>query len=397
MNKPVLLYYCQHTDAMGGLVRAFTIGQGLTHRFRVVILNGGPLPPGVAIPADMELVQLPPRSDDGDAGLQSNTALRREMILATYARCSPRVILIETFPFGHAGLTDELTPLIERAREGFAAPPLLICCLTDLLSGTWQDKERHDDRITALLDKHFDAVIMHTDPAFARLGEFLQPRNALTIPVYHSGFVLRERDELPLTGRRRDERVLVAAGSGIDGSPLCRAAIEAHRLLWDVNRLPMTLIAGLSLADEDWQDLHDSASGLPGLHLQRSVADLGAEFAKVRWAVCDCSYNTSVDVLATRVSALLVPAGNSHDSAQADRAARLIYWHAARMLMPHHLNGASLASSIHQLMKFEPAASSFNLDGAEITANLIYHLSLFEDVRPDNLTSGAFTDHPRMH
>ena len=48
--------------------------------------------------------------------------------------------------------------------------------------------------------------------------------------------------------------------------------------------------------------------------------------------------------------------------------------------MPHHLNGASVASGIHQLIKFKPAETNFNLDGAEITANLIYHLSLSEDV-----------------
>jgi predicted glycosyltransferase len=403
MSKPVLLHYCQHTHDAGSLVRAFAIANRLTHRFRVVILNGGEPPAGLAVPTDVELVQLPPLSLGIDSNvmsihdsvtLRSDIASRCEIILAKYAQRSPSVILVDTFPFGHEILADELMPLIERARHSMSSQPLLICSVAEIASGEGHGKQDHDDRITAVLDKYFDAVIVHTDPSFARLGEFLQPRDTLTIPVYHSGFVLREREELPLAGRR-DGRVLVSAGSGIDGASLFRAAIEAHRILWDVVRLPMTLVAGPSLPDEDWQKLDSAAAELPALRLIRSLPDLGTELAKVRWAVCDCSYNTTVDVLATRVSALLVPCGNGHESVHADRSQRLTYWHAARMLMPHHLNGASLANNIHQLMKFAPSASSFNMDGAEITANVIYHLSLSEDIRPDNLTSATFSDHPR--
>ena len=65
--------------------------------------------------------------------------------------------------------------------------------------------------------------------------------------------------------------------------------------------------------------------------------------------------------------------------------------------MPHHLNGASLASGIHQLIKFKPAETGFSLDGAEITANLIYHLSLSEDVRPVLPVPGSYSDRKPLH
>jgi len=405
MSKPVLLHYCQQSHDGGSLVRAFAIANQLTHRFRVVILNAGEPPVGEVVPAEIELVQLPPlsvsvdtnvMSIDSSATLRNDIGSRCEIILAKYVQCKPRVILIDTFPFGHGRLADELMPLVEQARGSMPTHPLLICGVAEPFAGERHDKQEHDDRITAVLDKYFDAVIVHTDPSFARLGEFLQPRNVLTIPVYHSGFVLRERGELS-PASKKDGRVLVSAGSGIDGGSLFRAAIEAHRMLWDVVRLPMTLIAGKSLPDEEWQELSRSARKLPAMRLIRSVPDLGTEFAKVRWVVCDCTYNTTVDMLATRVSALLLPGGNGHKSEQADRSERLAYWHAARMLTPHHLNGASLANSIHQLMKFEPSVSSFNLKGAEITGNLIYHLSLSEEVRFDEMTLGTFTDRPRTH
>lgn len=405
MSKPVLLYYCQSTHEMGGLQRALTIANRLTHRFQVVILNGGELPPGTTDPTHIDLVQLPPLGKGADsnvmnihdsAKLQRDIELRREMILAKYAQYKPRVLLIDTFPFGHERLANELMPLVERVRDSMSFQPLMICSVTDMLSGERHDKEGHDDRITALLDKYFDAVIVHSDPAFARLGEFLQPRNTLTIPVYHSGFVCRDRADLPIVAER-DERVLVSAGNGSNGGPLFRAAVEAHRMLWDVVRLPMTIIAGPLIPDEDWQQLEDSASELPALRLKRSVPDLGTELASVRWAVCDGAYNTTVDVLATQVSALLVPGSNGRKAAQTERSQRLAYWRVARVLMPHHLNGASLANGIHQLMKFEPTASTFNLDGAEITANVIYKLFLSEDVRFDDSKSNTVTDHTRRH
>ncbi len=101
--------------------------------------------------------------------------------------------------------------------------------------------------------------------------------------------------------------------------------------------------------------------------------------------------------MATGVSALLVPGGNNDGSAQTDRLQRMSYWCAARMLMPRHLNGASLANSIYQLIKFEPAASNFNLEGAEITANIIYDLAQSGDVRPVSLSTENLTGRPRFH
>lgn len=405
MKKPVLLHYCQHTDGMGGLVRAFAIANRLTHRFHVVILNGGLLPPGTSVPANIDLVQLPPLRADVDnnavsfdqpAAMQNEISVRREMILENYEQLKPRVLLLETFPFGPRSPGDELMPLIERARHSMFARPLVICSVEDILPGSRHDKAGRDDRITALLEKHFDAVIVHSDPEFARLEEYFQPRKALATPVYHSGFVVRDRDSLAHSDQR-EKRILVSAGSGIVGGSLFRAAAEAHRLIWDVDQLPMTIVTGPCLPEQEWENLEKIGRDLPGLELKRSVRDLGAEFAKVRWAVSHCGYNTAVDVMATGVSALLVPGGNNDGSVQTDRLQRMSYWCAARMLMARHLNGASLANSIYQLIKFEPAASNLNLDGAEITANITYDLAHSGHVRSAGLSAESETNRPRFH
>ena len=49
-NRPVLLFYCQHSLGIGHLTRSFALAEALTRHFRVVFLNGGRLPPGVPVP-----------------------------------------------------------------------------------------------------------------------------------------------------------------------------------------------------------------------------------------------------------------------------------------------------------------------------------------------------------
>ena len=400
MTKPVLLYYCRHTDGMGGLARTLTIAKQLTDRFRVVILNGGLCPAGANVPVDIGFIQLPPLTASADSGaaraaLQNELQSRRDMILEHYEQLRPHVLLFETFPFGQKKIADELMPLLEKARHVTSTRPLIICSVKDILPGNGFDKQERADRITALLEEYFDAIIVHSDPLFARLEEYYQPRKPLATPVYHSGFVVRDRDPLQRIAGR-EKRILVAAGGGIDGGTLIRAAAEAHRLLWGVAQLPMTIVASPDFPKQEWESLERTARDLPGLELKRSVPDLGAEFAKVCWVVSHCGYDAAVDVLATGVSALLLPGGND-ESGQADRLQRMQSWRAARSLMPRHLNGASLANSIYQLIKFEPAVTDFNLDGAEITANIIYELAQSGDVRPISLSAENLTGRPRFH
>ena len=405
MTKQVLLYYCQNAVGDGGLVRVFTIANRLTHRFRVVILNGGLPSPGISIPENVEFVQLPPtRADidhgglhgDGSAAAQHESAVRHEMIVAKYEELKPHVILIESYPFEQRNLTEDPISLIETARQAVSGRPFIICSVKDILPDRRPDKEGRDDRIAGVLDTNFDAVIVHSDPSFARLQEFFQPHNTLAIPVYHSGFVIRDRVN-PLPRGKKEERVLVSAGAGATGNKLYRAAVEAHRLLWDVDQVPMTIITGSNFPHLELQRLRTLTRDLPALELKRSVPDLGVELSKVRWAVCQCSYNTAVDVLATGVSALLMPASDGRRSVQIERLQRLNHWRVARMLTPRHLNGASLANSIHQLMKFGAMANDFNMYGAEITSNLIYDLSLSGGSPLKNRASRSSSHRPWAH
>src|ERR1044072_6609923 len=101
-TRPAILFYCQHSLGMGHLVRSMALAAGLTERFRVVFLNGGPLPEGINLPSGIELIDLPPLGLDSEGQLVSRdrtrTAevaheIRGKVIIETYRSIRPQVVL----------------------------------------------------------------------------------------------------------------------------------------------------------------------------------------------------------------------------------------------------------------------------------------------------------------
>lgn len=383
MNKPALLFYCQQSEGVGQLVRYFALGTRLSDEFDVAILTSGPTPPEIVVPQSIRLLQLQPIAVDIDSSvvspedrqaLKESLKSRRKTILETCSALKPRVLVIELFPFGRRNLEDELLPLIEHARKENSGDALVLCSLRDMLVGDRRGQQQRDDEIAGMLEKYFDAVLVHSDPVFARLEEFFQPQNALSTPVHYTGFVVPGDGARQAAGKRQ-ESVLVSAGAGMVGMPLFRAAVEAHRILWDVERLPMTIIAGPLLPAGEWLDLQEVARRLPGLTLKKTVSNLGDEIGKVHWSVSQCGYNTAMQILVSGTSAIFVPYSSGRKMEQIDRAQRLAHRGASRLLMPHHLNGASLANEIQQLTAFDPRPTDFNFDGADNTAMMIRNMA----------------------
>jgi predicted glycosyltransferase len=366
---------------MGHLIRSFSLARALADTFRVVFLNGGPLPAGLTPPDGVDMVDLPPLGMRDDKQLCSRAAgysveeaqrIRRQCILAQYNLHQPQVILIELFPFGRKKFAGELLPLLRAARRQQPHPPLILCSLRDLLVSSRRDQQRHDDRAAWLVKRYFDGVLVHADPAFAQLEASFKPRKELAKPVYYTGFVLPQRHPAP--GSQRERRVVVSAGGGMVGAPLFRAAIEAHTQLWDTLQLPMTLVAGPFLPTADWAELQTLAHNLPGLELLRSVPDLGRLMHRAAISVSQCGYNTSMDILYANVAAIVVPFAAAGEDEQTRRARRLEHLGLLRMLPPEALNGSNLAAMIHSATQAQPRRDGLDLDGARRTQHLISDL-----------------------
>ena len=371
---PTLLFYCQHSLGIGHLTRSFALARALRTRFRVVFLNGGRLPQGMSVPERVSCIHLPPLGmDDGhtlvsrDAAidLASARAERRSLIEQAVASTRPALLLVELFPFGRKKFAAEILPMIRAARRQGAR---VACSLRDILVDGRPDQQHHDDRASWLANRYFDGIVVHSDPAFARLEESFRPRRSLRIPVWHSGFVVPERRVD--AGARRGEHVIVSAGGGIVGDALFRAALDAHRR----NGVPMQSVAGPFLPEAQWQALQRDAADLPGVQLLRHVPDLAAVMGTARASISQCGYNTALDLVVSQVPALVVPYATATENEQSQRGLRLAALGAVQYLEPDALDGEHLAAAIAELLQFRPRPAALALDGAQRSADLLARL-----------------------
>ena len=403
MTKSALMYCCRSENQTGHLQRALEVARKLSDTFDVTVLFGDASTKDIDVPDNVEIVFLPALGIDPDTNvidlgrsqeLRERLISRRDAMIRVFERLKPRVVVIENFPFTQQGLRGEVLPLVERARNGIYGDSLVVCMTDGILGECNKQGESRADKAAKLLDRYFDMVVVQSDPVFARLEEFFQPKNTLHTPLYHTGFVTREGGEPLVRNDAKLDTILVSAGDGEYGGPLYRAAIEAHKILRPTMPLPMRIIAGKRLPEDEWQELLALADDVSDLILERAVADLRSEMAVARWSVSQCGYNTAIHAIGTRTPSLFVPCGNGQRHVQIVRAQRLVYWGAGRLLMPHHLNGASLANEIQQLTKFEPRRIYFDMNGAANSAHLISQVVYHNDYSTVSARPSSDTTRP---
>jgi len=381
-GKPVLLMHCQHAVGLGHLTRSLALAAALAEPFRVVVYCGGAVPEHVSPPAGVEIVQLPPLRRDRDGRvvsvddrytLERARKLRAELLVEAARALHPEVVIAELFPFGRRAFAGEIQALIDAARAQPAGPALVVCSVRDILVGRGAEQPDFDERACTLVNAHFDAILVHSDPRLARLEESFRPRTPLRSPVYYTGFVTNgaSAGRAPAAGA---PRVVVSAGGGSVGESLLHAALDAQPSLYRDDGLAMRMIAGPFLADEGWQELRARVAGRDGLELVRSVPELVAELRSATVSVSQCGYNTALDVLRARVPALVVPYFAPGEDEQTRRAERLVERGAVRALAPDQLDGRALARDVRKLRHRRPPAVDLDMGGAEASAEILSRL-----------------------
>ncbi len=376
---PSLVFYCQHSLGIGHLTRSFALATSLREHFHVVFLNGGPLPAGIAVPAGIELIDLPPLGmDDGGTLVSRDSARpdvaaamvqRRELIERAIARTRPAVLLVELFPFGRKKFAGEILPMIRQVRCG-AMPAQVVCSLRDILVDARPDQRHHDDRARWLTDRYFDAVIVHADPEFARLEESFRPSRPMRTAVHYSGFVVPRR--VAQGQAQRAAHVLVSAGGGIVGGALYCAVIQARALLRQA--LPLRIVAGPFLPQPEWLGLQDLVATLDGVELVRHVPDMVAEMRQARASISQCGYNSALDIVGAGVPALVVPYETKTENEQRTRAERLATLGAMQMLRASDMTPPRMAQALEALLAFTPTPCALDLNGVRRCAELLSRL-----------------------
>jgi predicted glycosyltransferase len=377
-----VLFYVQHLLGIGHLQRALRLVAALAEGgLRVVLVSGGG-PLAAALPATVEIVQLPPIRArgpdfgdlvDADGRPVDDTlrARRRRKLLDVFAATRPDVVVIEAFPFGRRAFRFELDPLIAAARSRRPRAPVL-CSVRDIVVAPEQPRRRQE--IVARLLADFDAVLVHGDPAFIPLEASFPEARQLGDRLVYTGYV--GASEAPAEADRacRDAgrgEVLVSAGGGAVGGALLAAALAA-RLRGCLSGLDWRLLAGPNLAAGEFAAL---AQRLPErVALERYRADFPDLLRCCRVSISQAGYNTVLDILAAGAAAVLVPFAAGRETEQQLRAERLAARGVVEMVVERELSPDRLAAAIERSVAAGPARLSVDTGGARRSARLVARL-----------------------
>lgn len=377
-DAPRVLFYVQHLLGIGHLARANRICQALAaDGFAVTVVTGGLEVPGFPDPG-LRHVALPAVQTAGEgfsgladaAGQAVDAAFldeRRDRLLALLHELRPDVLITEAYPFGRRQMRFELRPLIEAA-DAMRPRPLILASVRDILQAN--RKPGRNEETAELVERWFDAVMVHGDPRFARIEETFPLAGRIADKVAYTGLVAPPA----VTGRAEPRDVVVSAGGGAVGGALARASLEAARLLPGL--ASWAVITGPNLPQDEFDALAAEAATLAGrVEIFRFRRDFPALLAASRLSVSQAGYNTVCDVLQAGCRAVLVPFAAGGETEQTQRATQLLARGRAGMLAEEGLTGRALAAAITAELARAPAgaaeAGGLDLDGAAGTARLL--------------------------
>ena len=376
-----IIFYCQHVLGIGHFFRSIELCRAL-HRHEVILVTGGP---GfeASLPGHVREVRLPALEMDREfkdlhaaagADLDTVRQQRRERLWALVDTESPELFLTELYPFGRKAFRFEIDPVLEAVADGRLPRCGVVCSVRDILV----DKDmpqKHEARTVSVLNRFFNAVLVHADPRLVRLEETFSRLPEITIPVTYTGFITpmpaldaRRRVRSALGLAAADRMIVASAGGGSVGMPLLEAAVRAFGHLNRAGRTVLQVFTGPFLPEGDFEQLRSSAGD--GAAVDRFTPEFLSYLAAADLSVSMAGYNTTMNLLAARVPALVWPFAQNRE--QRLRAERLQALGALRLLKDTELAPPRLAALMEQMLAHrERPDYGIDLNGAQATAGWV--------------------------
>lgn len=395
-----IMIYCQHVLGIGHFFRAMEIARALADH-QVLFVEGGEPLGGYKPPPNVERFFLPPLMMDAQfktmetktGDLESLKFRRKELLLQCIENFEPHVFITELFPFGRRQFRFELIPALQKLKE---APKhtWIVCSLRDILVEK-SNPEDFENWVLKTLNTYYDLLLIHSDPRIAPLDETFSQFDRISVPWHYTGFIARSHsgttrreDNLQLTGekdsrsgldhdddkgfRQPSRRIVVSSGGGKVGADLLSATLLAVQSMPDKN-LRLKAFMGPFMDETEKRSLRRLAGLDPRTSLHPFSYDFPSELARSDLSISMAGYNTCMDILSTRVKALLMPFPQNRE--QAMRAGKLEAMGLVRILK--NLDPEHIARAIRKALEdgwpaeVEPPV---NLSGASATARYIESL-----------------------
>jgi len=379
-----VLMYCQHVLGIGHLVRSAEIARALSQEADVTFVSGGAPVDGFPFPPGVRLTQLPPIQTDDEFGaletcgcaqdIEDLQDLRRQQLLALFNEFAPQVLIIELFPFGRKRFGFELLPLLERARQR-DGETLVVCSLRDILVEK-PDRTKHEARVCRIVNKYFDLILVHGDPALHTLGESFHRVQDLRCNLLYTGFVQQADTGGTPVMDCSEPTIIASIGSGRyrQGQFLLESVIRAAALLEGTIPHRFRIFAGPFIPDDVYEHLQCLGREARNVEIQRYSPGLLAYLRQADLSVSMGGYNTIMNLLTAGIRSLVYPYTSNNDQEQHIRARKLESLGIVELLHPEMLAPQVLASRIEEMLAKTPARLNFDMNGAANTARILRSL-----------------------
>lgn len=370
-----VLIYCQHIWGVGHLFRILEICKAL-RKHHVLLVTGGPSV-DTTLPQHVQELRLPglmtDRNYQGLFPTDKNKTMdqvkreRRKLLYNHFIKEAPDVFVIELYPFGRRAFRFELDPILEGLRNGTLPASRVVCSLRDILVEK-RDPAAYEDRVVDILNRYFDALMVHADPNYIKIDETFSRIKDINIPIVYTGFVTpspapgadnRLRHQL---GILNDEILIVAsAGGGKTGIVLLKPLIAALAHLRVDAPVHLFIFTGPFMTDEEYGYLQGMAE--KNVNVCRFTTDFLSYLAAADLSVSMGGYNTSMNILSAGVPALIWPYPG--DREQGLRAQRLARIGAISVISEKDLQPERLGMLMHQVIcRKSHHAAPINLSGS---------------------------------
>ncbi|MBR46045.1 MAG: glycosyl transferase [Rhodospirillaceae bacterium] len=374
MSDKRALIWVQHLLGIGHLRRAVFLARALAANDVDTLLVSGGMPLKGLNLGKATFKQLPPlRAADATfsvtvdaAGQEPDDvfrALRRKRLLELYRQHRPQVIVTEMYPFGRRQFRTELLPLL-RAAHRTRPKPAIVASVRDILT------ERHDParsrKMADLALRWYRTVLVHGDPELIPFEASFPETARISHLLRYTGYVGATGPGGPYGA---SGEVIVSAGGGAVGVHLLQTAIEARELS-DLADRRWRLLAGPNLPREWFNALKRLSN--EGVIVERARDDFPELLETAALSISQAGYNTALDVVSSRVRAVLVPFEAKGETEQRFRAERMAAAGLAEVVRESELTPERLAEAVDTAWALpQPEDRAIGVAGASESARII--------------------------
>ena len=371
-----VLFNVNHLWGVGHFTRTATLANAVAAAGGTATILSGNTPVSGRLDSAVRLVALPAiRAEDtsyarlvtaeGEPVTDEIWSRRAALISETLSETAPHILVTETFPFGRRKLAREMLPLIEAAR---ATGVRIAASIRDLPTPPGDAKRL--DECASRLRRHYDAVLIHGDPAVTPLNDIWP--GEIPVPSTLTGYVASAADPVAQSARRG---VIVSAGGGGDAAPVLSTALAAWRagLLADE---PWTFVTGQHAPGGLREALDDAARRHPGAEILRTASDLPDRIARARLSISRGGYNTMAETVASGTRSVIIPFAPPGEPEQTLRATRFAALGLVTHLPEDTLTPEALIAAANAALGAPaPEPDALRMDGAGTSARRLAQIA----------------------